>query len=35
VLLEIFSCHRADWLPIGWFVIRADDRVILIDVGAY
>jgi len=30
---ELFDRHGAAWLPIGCFVIRAADRVVLVDAG--
>src|SRR5690349_11906673 len=30
---DLFSHHGAAWLPIGCFVVRSDDRVILVDAG--
>ena len=30
---DFFSRHGAAWLPIGCFVIRAGDRLVLVDAG--
>jgi hypothetical protein len=30
---EFFSRHQAVWLPIGCFLVRAGDRLVLIDAG--
>ena len=30
---DFFSRHGAAWLPIGCFVIRAGDRIVLVDAG--
>lgn len=30
---ELFISHEAAWLPIGCFVVRGDDRVVLVDAG--
>ncbi len=30
---EFFSRHQAAWLPIGCFLVRAGDRLVLIDAG--
>ncbi len=30
---ELFSRHQAAWLPIGCFLVRASDRLVLIDAG--
>jgi hypothetical protein len=30
---EFFSRHQAAWLPIGCFLVRAGERLVLIDAG--
>jgi glyoxylase-like metal-dependent hydrolase (beta-lactamase superfamily II) len=30
---DVFDRHGAAWLPIGCFVIRTDDRIVLVDAG--
>jgi hypothetical protein len=30
---ELFDRHRAAWLPIGCFLIRTGDRLVLVDAG--